>query len=48
MLGEDARLDVGGPTGGEIDNDVKSLALIEGSFLGGEPRSLETGNQQQA
>src|SRR6266545_7669944 len=48
MLGEDARLDVGGAAGGEIDDNVESLALVEGSFSGGEPRSSETGNHQQA
>src|ERR1051325_11832066 len=35
MLGENARLDVGGPAGGEVDDEVESLSLIEGRFLGG-------------
>jgi hypothetical protein len=35
VLGQHSAFDIGGTAGGEVDNDVKSLALVERSFFGG-------------
>jgi hypothetical protein len=36
MFGENPAFDVGGAASGEVDDDVKRLALIERRFFGGE------------
>jgi hypothetical protein len=38
MLGENPAFDIGGTAGGEVDDDVKRFALIEGDLFGGECR----------
>ena len=48
MLSKNPTFDICRATGGEVDNDVESLALIERALFGREGRRPKRGNQETA